>query len=111
MGHEDEVQLCAQALCLEEMLGVSIASAAFFYGEPRRRCDVCLALALRDETERLAARLHELTDAGNTPVAEYGRRCRSCSLLDLCLPKATGGQRSARGYLSKETADAAEARV
>ena len=108
IGHEDEVQLCAQAFCLEEMLGVSIPFAAFFYGEPRRRCDVVLGNVLREESEKLVARLHELTRVSKTPPAEYGQKCRSCSLIDLCLPKATGGQRSAQRYLQKEIAEAEE---
>ena len=106
IGHEDEMQLCAQALCLEEMLGVSIPSAAFFYGEPRRRSDVALADSLRKETEALAARLHTLSRAGETPAAEYGRKCNSCSLVGVCLPKATGGQRSAQRYFRRSIADA-----
>ena len=109
IGHEDEVQLCAQALCLEEMLGVSIPSAAFFYGEPRQRHKIALDDALRQETEALAGRLHELTATGNTPVVEYSQKCKSCSLVDSCLPKPTGGKRSTRRYLLKEAADAAEA--
>ncbi|MDP2950121.1 MAG: CRISPR-associated protein Cas4 [Chloroflexota bacterium] len=105
IGHEDEVQLCAQALCLEEMLGVSIPSAAFFYGQPRRRSDVALDDVLRAETEALASRLHELAEAGKTPAPEYSGKCRRCSLIEICLPKATGGQRSARRYLQKSVAD------
>jgi len=109
IGHEDEVQLCAQALCLEEMLGVLIPSAAFFYGEPRRRYDVVLDNALREESETLVARLHELTRVGKTPSADYGQKCKSCSLVDLCLPKATGGQKSAQRYLQRNIAEAEEA--
>ncbi|MBI2918920.1 MAG: CRISPR-associated protein Cas4 [Chloroflexi bacterium] len=105
IGREDEVQLCAQALCLEEMLGVSILSSAFFYGEPRRRSDVVLDQGLRQETEALVARLHELTRAGATPPAQYAKKCNSCSLVDLCLPRATGGQRSAQRYLARAIAD------
>lgn len=108
IGYEDEVQLCAQALCLEEMLGVAIPSAAFFYGQPRRRQDVLLNTAIRGETEALAARLHELTLAGKTPMAEYSPRCKSCSLIDICLPAATCGQQSAREYLVKGIAEAIE---
>lgn len=108
IGHEDEIQLCAQVFCLEEMLGVSISSAAFFYGEPRRRYEVVLDNALREETEKLIARLHELTRAGQTPSAEYSPKCKSCSLIDLCLPGATGGQRSAQTYLRKNIAEAEE---
>lgn len=98
--HSDEVQLCAQALSLEEMFSVSIPSGALFYGRLSRRTDVSFDDALRSETEATAARLHELTFAGKTPPARYEKRCRSCSLVFVCLPKATGAQPRARKYLS-----------
>ena len=97
----DEVQLCAQALCLEEMLEVAIPSGAFFYGRPRRRHEVSFDRSLRDETERLATRLHQLAEAGETPRASYEKKCNNCSLRSYCLPKATGTRRSARAYLTK----------
>jgi len=106
-----EIQLCAQALCLEEMLNAGIPSGAIYYGKTRRRLDVALNKKLRTETEAAVARLRELLNGNATPQAVRGPKCERCSLVDLCLPKATGGQRSARGYLSKETADAAEARL
>jgi CRISPR-associated exonuclease Cas4 len=96
----DEVQLCAQALCLEEMLAVPVPEGAIFYHEPRRRHPVEFTDALRRETEALAARLHELVRLGVTPAARYERKCRSCSLLDLCLPQTAGQGRSARRYLA-----------
>ena len=96
----DEVQLCAQALCLEEMLNVSISCGQLYYGRPHRRTDVSLDDALRRETEAAAARLHELTRAGKTPEARYEKKCRSCSLLAVCLPRATGARPNARKYLS-----------
>jgi len=104
----DEVQLCAQALCLEEMLGVSIISGSFFYGEPRRRCDVPLDKTLRGETEVLIARLHELNRAEKTPPPQYTQKCKSCSLINVCLPKATGKRESVRVYLSRAIAQAEE---
>ena len=106
IGREDEVQLCAQALCLEEMLGTSIPSAAFFYGEPRRRYDVVLDNTIREETETLAARLHEFTQTGKTPLAEYSKKCKSCSLVEVCLPKVTGKSGDVRRYLQKAIAEA-----
>ena len=66
-GSEDEVQLCAQALCLEEMLDCRIAEGAFFYGQTRRRLAVAFSETLRSKTETLAARLHELWREGITP--------------------------------------------
>lgn len=95
----DQVQLCAQALCLEEMLGVDISSAAIFYGRPRRRSEVAIDASLREETEALADHLHELSRLGVTPVVEYSSKCRSCSLLDYCRPKATGSPAAASRYI------------
>ncbi len=94
----DEVQLCAQALCLEEMLGVSIPEGSLFYGEPRRRTPVIFDQTLRQRVEILIRRLHELTRAALTPHPVYAPKCRSCSLLEVCGPKATGGK-SAKQYL------------
>jgi CRISPR-associated exonuclease Cas4 len=96
----DEVQLCAQALCLEEMLSVSVLRGALFYGRPRRRTEVAFDESLRRETEQLAARLHELTRSAQTPPARYEKKCESRSLISVCLPRATGGSRSASRYLS-----------
>ena len=85
----DRVQLCAQAMCLEEMLGVAIPEGSIFYGQPRRRELVVLTDRLRETTEKAAARLHELFAGGETPPAEYVRaKCDRCSLLELCKPRA-----------------------
>jgi CRISPR-associated exonuclease Cas4 len=100
LGPYDEIQLCAQALCLEEMLGVCIPAGFLFYGEPRQRHEVELTGGLREQTEKLAARLHELTRAGKTPPARYEKKCESCSLLTLCMPKTTDGRKSVGRYLS-----------
>ena len=95
-----EVQLCAQALCLEEMLSVAVPVGAVFYGQPRRRLEVTFSEELRRQTESAAARLHELTRVGKTPQARYEKKCESCSLLSLCMPKTTGGHKSVDRYLS-----------
>jgi len=99
IDHCDDVQLCAQALCLEETLHVTIPSGEFFYGKPRRRHRVLFSEELRKETEGLAARLHELTEQGETPPARYEPKCDHCSLIDICLPKTTAGKKSAARYL------------
>jgi len=96
----DEVQLCAQAMCLEEMLVCSIADGALFYGTTRRRKDVAFVPALRSMVEDAAARLHKLVASGITPPAQYSKKCDSCSLNDICLPKL---HKSARAYLQSET--------
>jgi CRISPR-associated exonuclease Cas4 len=86
----DKVQLAAQALCMEEMLGIRVSAGAIFYGTPRRREDVAIDDALRREAEQAAERLHALLHAGVTPPPRHDKRCQSCSLLDLCMPKACG---------------------
>jgi CRISPR-associated exonuclease Cas4 len=100
LGPYDEIQLCAQALCLEEMLGVAISAGALYYGQPHQRQEVALTVELREQTEKLAARLHELTRIGRTPLATYEKKCESCSLLYLCMPKTTSGRKSVDRYLA-----------
>ena len=94
----DEVQLCAQAMCLEEMLDVEIPCGAIFYGKTRRRLDVEIDIALRVLTTETAAAYHRLVESGITPVAEYSKRCESCSLKFICQPKGTA-HRSVARYL------------
>ena len=96
----DAVQLCAQALCLEEMLGVRISEGHLFYARPRRRTSVQLTNALRSETARLALRLHALQRLGETPTPPAKKqRCRRCSLADVCLP-AISRRRSVSRYMA-----------
>ena len=94
-GDCDRVQLCAQALCLEEMLGVEVPEGRLFYGKTRRRADVTLDAGLRDVTRRAVARLRELLESGETPPAVNDSRCPNCSLVKLCLPAATAGRSAA----------------
>lgn len=103
----DLVQLCAQALCLEEMLRCDVPAGAMFYGAPRRRLDVMFDAPLRGETERTAARLRELWLARVTPRAVYARKCDGCSLCDLCMPPRPASGRSAAEYLRRALADIA----
>ena len=95
----DRVQLCAQAICLEEMLKVEIKEGALFYGQTRRREDVVFDDRLRTVTEDISRKVHELIASGITPKAEYSKKCESCSLLDLCLPKTCGKTKSVSKYL------------
>jgi len=101
LGDYDRVQLCAQALCLEEMLGVSIVEGAIFYGRTRRRELVPLTDELRATTEQAARRLHELIDTDTVPRVQREPKCDRCSLLHLCLPDATRPQRSAHRYFQR----------
>lgn len=97
----DRVQLCAQAICLEEMLGVEIPGGALFYGKTRRRREVGFDGALRSETVEAARRLHTLVVSGRTPAPVYTARCERCSFIEVCLPRATGRQKSALDYIQK----------
>ena len=98
----DEVQLCAQALCLEEMLNVTIPAGALFYGETRRRIDVAFEVELRVLTEDVAGRVHELICAGETPPPVLTKGCRACSLLETCCPEDVGGSESARRWIKNQ---------
>lgn len=101
----DKVQLCAQAICLEEMLAVAIPEGALFYGQTRHRLDVVFDEAIRRETEETAMRVHELIDSGITPKPIYAKRCESCSLVAECLPKTVQKKRSVQSYLSRMTGE------
>ncbi len=97
----DLVQLCAQAICLEEMLSVAIPEGALFYGQTRHRLDVAFDKALRRETEETARRVHTLITSGLTPPPAYEKRCESCSLMAECLPKTIQKRRSVKTYLAR----------
>jgi CRISPR-associated exonuclease Cas4 len=84
----DEVQLCAQGLCLEEMTGQPVPEGALFYAETKRRLAVPFDQDLRQLTEATVAQLRAVFASGRTPAAVYrADRCRGCSLLELCRPK------------------------
>jgi len=102
---EYRIQLCAQAMCLEEMLQTEVPCGALFYGKSRRRYEVEFDAALREQTEAAATGLHELFNRGTTPVAKYEKKCESCSLLERCLPKITGIKKNIRHYLSQAGMD------
>ncbi|MBF0520103.1 MAG: CRISPR-associated protein Cas4 [Nitrospirae bacterium] len=94
----DKVQLCAQAICLEEMLNIEVNHGALFYGTTRRRLDVLFDDGLRHETTQAALRVHELIESGITPPPVYSPKCKNCSLLNICLP-----DKIKKGFLSVET--------
>ncbi len=95
----DAIQLCGQALCLEEMFGVPINAGALFYGQTRRRVDVPFDARLRAETEALCRRMHELYALGITPPAQYAKKCERCSLMGRCLPRSPAGAGAVERYL------------
>ena len=86
----DRLQVCAQALCLEEMEGTRIDAGALFYGETRRREDVEITRELRERVADLAQRMHELFAQGLTPMGENSGKCKRCSLQNECLPRIIG---------------------
>ena len=100
----DRVQLCAQALCLEEMLDVPVAVGALYYGRTRRRLEVAFDLALRTTTEDACSLLHAMIAIGTTPKAVREKKCDACSLLELCLPEAMAPGRSASDYTRRSLA-------
>lgn len=89
----DKVQLCAQVLCLEEMLNIKIAKAAFFYGKIRRRQVIDITNELREQTVEIINKVRELVESGKVPVIEYSSKCRNCSLINVCQPKAMNNKK------------------
>ncbi len=104
-GRCDEVQLCAQALCLEERLSLVVHEGALFYGRNQRRSTVRFDEALRKATIGAAQRFRQIIRGAVTPTAERTAKCERCSLLDLCLPGLARAQ-SAESYLRNAISDA-----
>lgn len=96
----DEIQLCAQVFCLEEMLEVDINEGSIYYGKPRRRENVHFTTELRSETSVFIKKTHKLISDGKIPAAHYCKKCDRCSLKDLCLPELKYSQRSYFRYMS-----------
>lgn len=101
----DEVQLCAQALCLEEMFGVSVPEGGLFYATPRRRETVTFDVELRELTARTAAETRMMLAAGLTPPPKQSPGCRRCSLESLCLPARLEKPPRVARWLSAQVAD------
>jgi CRISPR-associated exonuclease Cas4 len=99
--HSDKIQLCAQAICLEEMLSVPVPQGALFYGKTRRRHDVSFDEVIRKEVEETAQNVRQLIQSGQTPPPVYAKRCESCSLIGECLPEKIGKHTSVRRYLMR----------
>jgi CRISPR-associated exonuclease Cas4 len=99
----DEVQVCAQALCLEEMFQTEIPLGLIFYGKTRRRTEVILDQELRDLTLSTITAVHEMKQSGITPLAEYDcSKCDACSLIDHCQPKAMRLKRGVASWFGKQ---------
>ena len=82
----DALQLCAQAMCLEEMLCCDIPEGALYYGEIRHRTAVAFTPQLREQVRALLEEMHDLYRRGYTPKVKRSRACNACSLKELCLP-------------------------
>lgn len=95
----DRIQVAAQAMCLEEMLSLSIDEGYLFYGETRRREIVDIDFALKQRVKQLCQRMHSLFEQRKTPLPLRSHKCRRCSLVDKCLPDICGVD--ARDYLKR----------
>lgn len=102
------VQLCAQAMALEEMFAASIPSGAVYYGKSHRREDIFFSKELREGTENSARRMHEIAVSGQTPAPVPGPKCKRCSMKDLCLPESTARSGKASAFLSRMMREAAK---
>jgi len=98
----DEAQLCAQAMCLEEMLTVSIPSAYLYYGETRHRVPVELTAELRQLVCNMSEEMHAYFQRGYTPRVKISKACRSCSLAEVCLPELQEKVMPASKYIAQQ---------
>ena len=104
----DQVQLCAQALCIEEMQRLDVPAGALYYGRKKRRQEVSFDDRLRQITRETSTALHQLLAGKRTPAPVYSRRCDRCSFVDLCLPKTVGKkQGTVSAYLRRATGEGA----
>jgi len=95
----DEMQICAQAICLEEMLAVSISAGYLFYWETRHRIEVVFDETLRGRVFKSSQEMHDYYSRGHTPRVKPSKACRSCSLVDICLPELMEGIQPASRYI------------
>ncbi len=106
-GHEkrdpcDEAQACAQAICLEEMLSVKIPTGWLYYGETRHRVEVEFTNELRSLVSKMAEEMHAYFQRGYTPRVKPQKGCRSCSLMDICLPDMQDNETTASSYIKHQ---------
>lgn len=104
--HSDESQLCAQAICLEEMLAVNIPIGYLYYGETRHRIAVELTASLRDLVRSMSDEMHAYFQRGYTPRVKPSKGCRSCSLADVCLPELQEKVIAASHYIRQQIENA-----
>ena len=99
---EYNIQLCARAMCLEEMYHTHIPSGAIFFITAHRRLEVAFTSELRAKTKTAANALWEIRRTLKVPAAEYGRKCQRCSLKDLCMPKTASSAKAYCQTLARE---------
>lgn len=92
----DKIQLCSQAMCLEEMTGRTVASGSLWYGKTRHRLAVVFDEELRAKTLATIDSVRTMLQSGQTPLPIYDKRCKACSLVDICEPKVFGKDKSVR---------------
>lgn len=97
----DEAQLCLQALCMEEMHGVSIEKAFLYYHQTRRRLVVQLTPKLREWTIIMTEEMQELFSKGITPSADKKKKCGNCSMKEVCFPRLTKRNRLVSSYFDE----------
>jgi len=85
----DKVQLCAQAMCIEEMLTVEVKQGALWYWQTRKRIEIEFDHILRTQTQTLITQVQQLFKLGKTPAPTSGKHCKACSLIDICQPNLT----------------------
>jgi CRISPR-associated exonuclease Cas4 len=95
----NEAQLCAQAMCLEEMLDTAVPRGAIFHIKSQHREEVVFDQTLRSKTEAAAKRLRDLVENRETPLAKFHPKCKGCSLLEWCMPKSLRPRATAAKYL------------
>ena len=96
----DEIQLCAQGLCLEEMTGQIVSEGALWYMQTRHRVPVVFSDDLRAQTLATIAAVRELLNSGQTPPPDYGKRCKACSHVEICQPELLGKRDRSVGYVA-----------
>ena len=102
----DRAQLCAQAICLEEMLSTAIPVGYLYYGEIRRRVEVELNAELRELVRSMSEEMHAYFGRGYTPRVKTSKACRSCSLADVCLPVLQEKVVAASKYIQQQVESA-----
>lgn len=106
IDERDEVQLCAQVMCVEEMFGIRIDEADLYYNEIRRRQRIAITDELRSMVQALAEEMHTVFRNGITPPVEPGKHCTLCSLVDVCVPRLTKKKSSVRNYIGSHIREA-----